>query len=230
MCGRFTLTLDPIELRQAFDLGEMPEEWLPRFNIAPSQPVAVVADAKTRNVVFMRWGLVPSWAKDISIGNRLINARSETLTEKPSFRTAFARRRCLVLADGFYEWKKSEKKGPSQPYYYQLRDGSPFAFAGLWETWQSPEDDDLKSCTIITTTANELVARVHDRMPVILNSQTGWQWLEGGSNEALMALLKPYPPGEMEAYPVSRMVNDPAKDGPELIRPLAGGYRDESQL
>lgn len=222
MCGRFTLTLDPIELRQAFDLGEMPEEWLPRFNIAPSQPVAVVADAKTRNVDFMRWGLVPSWAKDISIGNRLINARCETLTEKPSFRTAFARRRCLILADGFYEWKKSEKKGPSQPYYYRLRDGAPFAFAGLWETWQSPEGDGLKSCTIITTAANELVARVHDRMPVMLNPSTGWKWLEGGSNEELMTLLKPYPPGEMEAYPVSRMVNDPAKDGPELIRPPAG--------
>ena len=222
MCGRFTLTLDPIELRQAFDLGEMPEEWVPRFNIAPSQPVAVVADAKNRNVDFMRWGLVPSWAKDLSIGNRLINARSETLTEKPSFRTAFARRRCLILADGFYEWKKGEKKGPSTPYYYRLRDGAPFAFAGLWEYWQSPEGDGLKSCTIITTGANELVAQVHDRMPVILNPGTGWKWLESGTSEERMALLKPYPAGEMSAYPVSRMVNDPAKDSPELIRPLAG--------
>lgn len=220
MCGRFTLTLDPVELRQAFDLGEMPEEWIPRFNIAPSQPVAVVTDAKTRAIDFMRWGLVPSWAKDISIGNRLINARAETVTEKPSFRNAFARRRCLILADGFYEWQKKDKKGPSVPYYFHLKDKKPFAFAGLWEFWQSAEGDALKSCTIITTEPNQCVAPVHDRMPVILNTRTAWQWLDGGSPDDLMKLLRQYPAEEMEAYVVSRMVNDPGKDVAALIKPM----------
>lgn len=222
MCGRFTLTLDPVELRQAFDLGDMPEEWIPRYNIAPSQPVAVVADGKTRAVDFMRWGLVPSWAKDISIGNRLINARAETVMEKPSFRNAFARRRCLILADGFYEWQKKDKKGPSVPYYFHLEDKKPFAFAGLWEFWKSPEGDALKSCTIITTDANEVVAPVHDRMPVILNPTTAWQWLEDAPGEALAGMLRPYPAGEMGAYVVSRMVNDPGKDGPALVNPVTG--------
>lgn len=219
MCGRFTLTLDPVELRQAFDLGEMPEEWIPRFNIAPSQPVAVVTDSKTRVVDFMRWGLVPSWAKDISIGNKLINARAETVTEKPSFRNAFARRRCLILADGFYEWHKENKKGPSIPYFFHMKDRSPFAFAGLWEFWQSPEGDGLKTCTIITTEANECVAPVHDRMPVILKPDTGWKWLDGGPVEELTKMLRPFPAEEMAAYTVSRMVNDPGKDSPALIRP-----------
>lgn len=219
MCGRFTLTLDPVELRQAFDLGEMPEEWIPRFNVAPSQPVAVVKDANTRAVDFMRWGLVPSWAKDISIGNKLINARGETVDEKPSFRNAFARRRCLILADGFFEWQKKDKKSPSVPYYFHLYNKKPFAFAGLWEFWQSPEGDGLKTCTIITTDANACVAPVHDRMPVILNTQTAWDWLEAGSADALKKMLKPYPAEEMEAYAVSRMVNNPGKDVPALIKP-----------
>jgi putative SOS response-associated peptidase YedK len=219
MCGRFTLTLDPVELRQAFDLGEMPEEWIPRYNIAPTQPVAVVTDASARKVDFMRWGLVPSWAKDISIGSKLINARGETVAEKPSFRSAFARRRCLILADGFYEWQKTGTKSPSIPYYFRLEDGGPFAFAGLWEFWQSSEGDGLKTCTIITTEANARVAPVHDRMPVILNPQTTWAWLGEGSGEALVKLLKPYPAEEMVAYKVSRMVNDPGKDVAALIKP-----------
>ena len=219
MCGRFTLTLDPVELRQAFDLGEMPEEWIPRYNIAPTQPVAVVTDASARKVDFMRWGLVPSWAKDISIGSKLINARGETVAEKPSFRSAFARRRCLILADGFYEWQKTGTKSPSIPYYFRLEDGGPFAFAGLWEFWQSSEGDGLKTCTIITTEANARVAPVHDRMPVILNPQTSWAWLGEGSGEALVKLLKPYPAEEMVAYKVSRMVNDPGKDVAALIKP-----------
>jgi len=218
MCGRFTLTLDPIELRQAFDLSEMPEEWIPRFNIAPTQPVAVVKDAEARAVDFMRWGLVPSWAKDISIGNKLINARGETIMEKPSFRNAFAKRRCLVLADGFFEWQKKESKGPSVPYYIHLKNGSPFAFAGLWEIWRSTEGDELKTCTIITTSPNELVAPIHDRMPVMLKPDEGWAWLRGGASQQLVKLIRPFPSDEMEAYRVSRMVNDPGKDMPALIK------------
>ncbi|HAL16536.1 MAG TPA: hypothetical protein DCP32_07240 [Anaerolineaceae bacterium] len=219
MCGRVTLALDPIELRQAFGLSEMPEEWLPRYNIAPTQPVAVITDAAARTVEFMRWGLVPSWAKDISIGSKLINARAETVTEKPSFRSAFAHRRCLILADGFYEWQKTGTKSPSIPYYLHLTNGGPFAFAGLWEFWQSPEGDELKTCTIITTEANARVAPVHDRMPVILNPQTVWNWLRDGSNESLLKLLRPYPAEEMTAYRVSRMVNDPGKDVAALVKP-----------
>jgi len=217
MCGRFTLTLDPVMLRQAFDLGEMPPDWIPRYNIAPSQPVAVVADAKTRNVDFMRWGLVPSWAKDISIGNRLINARAETLAEKPSFRNALPRRRCLILADGFFEWSKA-KNGPSTPYYIQMADKSPFAFAGLWEIWHSSEVDLLKSCTIITCPPNERVAPIHDRMPVIFTPRDAWSWLEERPIAQLTALFKPFPAKDMVAYPVSRMVNDPKRDEPAIIR------------
>jgi len=218
MCGRFTLTLDPIELRQAFDLSEMPEEWIPRFNIAPTQPVAVVKDADTRAVDFMRWGLVPSWAKDISIGNKLINARGETIMEKPSFRNAFAKRRCLVLADGFFEWQKRDPKGPSVPYFIHLKNRSPFAFAGLWEFWRSAEGDELKTCTIITTSPNELVAPIHDRMPVMLKPAEGWAWLRGGTSQDLVKLIRPFPADEMEAYRVSRMVNDPGKDISALIK------------
>jgi putative SOS response-associated peptidase YedK len=222
MCGRFTLTLDPVMLRQAFDLGEMPPEWIPRYNIAPSQPVAVVADAQTRNVDFIRWGLVPSWAKDISIGNRLINARAETLAEKPSFRSALARRRCLILADGFFEWKKT-KDGPSIPYYIQMEDKSPFAFAGLWEVWHASEGDVLKSCTIITCPANTRVAPIHDRMPVIFTPRDAWGWLDERPIPELSSMLRPYNAEEMIAYPVSRMVNDPKRDEPAIIKPAEGG-------
>lgn len=224
MCGRFTLTLDPVMLRQAFDLGEMPPEWIPRYNIAPSQPVAVVTDVKTRAVDFMRWGLVPSWAKDISIGNRLINARAETLAEKPSFRAALARRRCLILADGFFEWKKA-KSGPSTPYYIQMEDKSPFAFAGLWEVCHSPEGDVLRSCTIITCPPNARVAPIHDRMPVIFNPRDAWGWLEERPVPELTAMLKPYNAEEMIAYPISRLVNEPNRDVPAIIRPAEGGLR-----
>ena len=219
MCGRYSLTLEPVELRQAFGLSMMPEEWVPRYNIAPTQPVAVITDAAARRVEFMRWGLVPSWAKDISIGSKLINARAETVTEKPSFRSAFVHRRCLILADGFYEWQKTGTKSPSVPYYFRLEDGGPFAFAGLWEFWQSPEGDELKTCTIITTEANDRVAPVHDRMPVILNPQIAWDWLSDGSNESLLKLLRPYPAEEMSAYRVSRLVNNTEKDTVALIKP-----------
>ncbi len=222
MCGRFTLTLDPVILRQAFDLGDMPPEWIPRYNIAPSQPVAVIADARTRGLDYMRWGLVPSWAKDISIGNRLINARAETLAEKPSFRAALARRRCLILADGFFEWKKA-KSGPSTPYFIQMEDKSPFAFAGLWEVWHAPEGDVLKSCTIITCPPNARVAPIHDRMPVIFNPRQAWNWLEEHPVAELSGMLKPYPAEEMTAYPIGRMVNDPKRDEPGIIQPAEGG-------
>jgi putative SOS response-associated peptidase YedK len=220
MCGRFILTLDPIELREAFDLGEFPPEWTPRYNIAPSQPIAVVHDLETRNVDFMRWGLVPSWAKDISIGNRMINARAETIAEKPSFRSAFTRRRCLILADGFYEWTKPDKAAGTLaiPHLFRLKDGSPFAMAGLWEIWESPEGDVLKTCTIVTTNANEVVAPIHERMPVVFDPAISWEWLQNRSQEDLVGMLQPFPSQGMVAHPVSRAVNDPKVDNPSVIK------------
>jgi putative SOS response-associated peptidase YedK len=222
MCGRFTLTLNVSSLQEELKLGDFPPDWGARYNIAPSQPVAVVTDANTRKIEFMRWGLVPSWAKDISIGNRLINARAETLLEKPSFRTAFQRRRCLILADGFYEWKKGDgKRGMNIPYFFQRAERKPFAFAGLWEFWQSPEGDSLLSCTLITTKPNELVAPIHDRMPVMLTGNNCWEWLLKSRTDDLTRLLAPFPAEEMIAYPVNRLVNDPSVDAPEVLLPLA---------
>jgi len=222
MCGRFSLALDPEELREVFGLVETPTLWIPRYNIAPTQPVAVITDAARPTLDYMRWGLVPSWAKDISIGQKLINARAETIREKPSFRSAFSRRRCLIPADGFFEWKKPEggKKLPAEPYYFRLRDGKPFAFAGLWEIWHSPEGDELKTCTILTTDANELVGTVHQRMPILFEVDEAWTWLQPLAADTLLALLKPFPAEKMEAYPVSRLVNDPKQDDPQCVQPI----------
>lgn len=224
MCGRFTLTLNTDPLQEELHLGNFPPNWdgTPRYNVAPSTPVAVVSDANTRDVEMMRWGLVPSWAKDVSIGNRLINARAETLLEKPSFRNAFQRRRCLILADGFFEWKKPEnKRDLTTPYYFQRDGRQPFAFAGLWEFWRSPEGEPLRSCTLITTTANSLVSPVHDRMPVMLTGENCWDWLEMTKVEDLQSLLLPFHADRMVCYPVSRLVNDPSVDAPEILLPLA---------
>jgi putative SOS response-associated peptidase YedK len=221
MCGRFTLTLDPGELQETLNLGEITFEYTPRYNIAPTQPVAIVRDAQARKVELFRWGLVPSWAKDISIGERLINARSETLGEKPSFRSAFAHRRCLILADGFYEWHRAQS-GPKVPYYFKLRSGKPFAFAGLWESWHSPKGDDLLTCTIITCAANALVAEHHERMPVILPLNVQYSWLAPQTPAVeLVSLFASYPPNDMVAYPVSKAVNSPENDTAECIKAIS---------
>jgi putative SOS response-associated peptidase YedK len=223
MCGRFTLTVDPDELQQRFGLSQPPPADLaPRYNIAPSQAVAVVANAPERKLELFQWGLIPSWAKDPKIGNKLINARAETLAEKPAFRTALKRRRCLVVADGFYEWKKLD--GRKQPMYIQLKDGRPFAFAGLWEVWRSPEGEPLKTCTIITTEPNTLLEDIHNRMPAILPPEAYDVWLAPGelSADAALPLLRPYDAAEMRAVPVSTRVNSPSDDSPELVLPLAG--------
>jgi len=219
MCGRFTISMDPDDLETLMDLTGFAGVWEPRFNVAPSQKIPVLTDATSRVVEYYKWGLIPSWAKDPSIGNRMINARAETLTEKPSFKQAFARRRCLILADGFYEWKKdASKKSPSQPYYFTLKDGSPFTFAGLWEAWNSPDGDIIKSATIITTSANEVVAPIHERMPVMLDVERCWDWLKPSGINDLQHILAPFPPDRMQARPVSRLVNDPEKDSVELLR------------
>lgn len=219
MCGRFTLTADSKKLTEAFAGYDIPAELPPRFNIAPSQPVAVIANNGRNKVEFFQWGLIPSWAKEPAIGNRMINARAETLAEKPSFKNAYKRRRCLVLSDGFYEWKKMN--GAKTPMYIRLASGEPFALAGLWELWHGPDDSTILSCTIITTTPNELLADIHNRMPVILPSAVYDRWLDPAecSPDQLNELLKPYPAARMTAYPVSTLVNNPKNDSPECVIP-----------
>ena len=221
MCGRFTMAMDAEGIQMALQLGQMPADWRRRYNIAPSQPIPCVTDPKLRNVVMLRWGLVPSWAKEASIGYKMINARSETAQEKPSFRQAFKQRRCLILADGFYEWDKLSGRA-KRPYYFTLRGGAPFAFAGLWESWQpreGPRDQaPLLTATILTTQANSLVGQYHERMPVMLSGDKLWDWLLETDPAALQALLRPYPAEEMQAWEVSNQVNRPAEDEPSLIR------------
>jgi putative SOS response-associated peptidase YedK len=223
MCGRYTITISADGAREDLGIVQMPQDYQPRYNVAPTQPVAVVVNALERKAEWMRWGLIPFWAKDPSIGSRLINARSETVSEKPAFKNAFAKRRCLVLADGFYEWQKgSGPKGRSQPFYFCRADSKPFAFAGLWEFWRSAEGDELRTCTIITCEANAVVRPVHERMPVMLSGESLWGWLSNQPTGELLGLLKPYPVDVMKAYPVSGMVNRPELDAPNLILPLAG--------
>lgn len=223
MCGRFTLKTDPQTLTEIFPGFEMPEELNPRYNIAPSQKVAVVPNKGENKVELFHWGLIPSWAKDPKIGNRMINARAETLAEKPSFRTPYKRRRCLILADGFYEWHQEPESSSKTPIYIRLKSGEPFAFAGLWEVWR-PSDDDapVLSCTIITTTPNSLMEKIHRRMPVILATDGYDQWLDPHEQppDRLNGLLTSYPAEEMTAYPVSRLVNSPKNDLPDCIRPV----------
>ena len=227
MCGRFTLKTDPETLTETFPGFTTPaaDEMSPRYNIAPSQQVAIVPNNGDKSVEFFRWGLIPSWAKDPKIGNRMINARSETLAEKPSFRTAYKRRRCLILSDGFYEWKAEPGSKTKTPFYIRLKSEKPFAFAGLWERWSPNIDDDpLLSCTIITTSPNTLMETIHRRMPVILEPDGYDQWLDPGdqSPRQLDGLLTQYPAEEMMAYPVSRLVNRPSNDSPDCIAPAEG--------
>ncbi len=222
MCGRFTLTIDPYHLQQAFPWAVIPDELIPRYNVAPAQPVAVIPNTPDRVAALYKWGLIPSWAKDPAIGDRMINARAETLAEKPSFKNAYRRRRCLVLADGFYEWRQNPDLKSKTPMYIRLKTSQPFAFAGLWESWKQPDGTDLRTCTIITTQPNELMQTIHNRMPVILPASAYEEWLsvEDRQPDQLNGLLVPYPADEMEAYPVSRMVNSPETDKPELIVPV----------
>lgn len=221
MCGRFTITLDPADLQQEFNLGEISGEWKPRYNVAPTQNVPVVKESQKRDVEMMHWGLIPFWAKEKSIGERMINARAETLMEKPAFRQAFKQRRCLILADGFFEWQRKDPKIPKVPMYFQLKNGTPFAFAGLWESWHENPETELHSCTIITCTPNELVGKIHNRMPVIFDKDHCWQWLEEQDITRLESLLIPYPAEKMQAITIGRQVNNPKEDNPDVIRPLA---------
>ncbi len=222
MCGRFTLGVDATTLAAQFGLFE-PPAWTPRYNIAPTQEVLVVvrpSESTARQGRLLRWGLIPGWAEGPAVGSRMINARAETVATKPAFRTAFRERRCLVLADGFYEWQKQAPR--KQPFYIHCRDDQPFAFAGLWERWVPPEGQPVDSCTILTTVANDLIRPLHLRMPVILAPEAYTRWLDPivHERERLQPLLCPYPAEEMTAYPVSTRVNSPTHDSPALVEPL----------
>lgn len=220
MCGRFTLSQSSEIIAKTFHLAEVPT-LEPRYNIAPTQMIATVLqiEQNERQFQLLRWGLIPSWAKDAAMGTRLINARAETVAEKPSFRSAFRHRRCLVIADGFYEWQRQERK--KQPFYFRLKDGQLFAFAGLWERWQDPNGNAIASCTILTTEANELLSPIHDRMPVILAPKDYDLWLTDIQNPTnLQHLLRPYKAEAMTSYAVSTNVNNPANNSPECINSL----------
>ncbi len=223
MCGRFTLSQTTDVIAAAFQVSTMPL-LEPRYNISPTQAAPVVfrlTNSPARQFTYMHWGLIPSWANDAKMGARLINARSETVAEKPSFRAAFKRRRCLVIADGFYEWQRLDRG--KQPFYIHLGDRQPFGFAGLWEHWQSADGSEIKSCTILTTAPNELLSPIHNRMPVILNSDDYDLWLDPDVShpKQLQLLLRPYPPEAMTCYPVSSVVNSARHDRPECIHPIA---------
>jgi putative SOS response-associated peptidase YedK len=198
---------------------EVPDLFTPRYNIAPSQNVPIVRQVTAREMVMVRWGLVPSWTDDLKIGYKLINARGETVATTPGYRSAFRHRRCLIPADGFYEWKKVGKT--KQPFHIHLTDNSPFAFAGLWEYWESAEGESVESCTIVTTTANELIKPLHDRMPVILDPENYDRWLDSQFHdpEALQALLVPYSDEAMTAVSVSSFVGNARHEGPQCLEP-----------
>ena len=220
MCGRYTYFPGEFsDLRLTWNVEEI-FGLKPQYNIAPSQeaPVIVQADAKLKIELF-RWGLIPSWAQDPAVGKKMINARAETLGEKPAFKNLLGTRRCLVLADGFYEWRK-EGKG-KVPMRFKLKSGEPFTFAGLWDSWKQPDGNLLCTYTIITTEPNDVLRPIRNRMPVILNNDDALKWL--ALDDAIahaLALLKPYPSSEMEGYDVSPLVNNPRNDSPECIQPL----------
>ena len=220
MCERYSLIADIGELQERFGFDGSELTHVPRYNVAPTQMALAVTNGGRRWGSYMRWGLIPSWAKSAAVGSRMINARAESLDKRPSFRTALQRRRCLVLADGFYEW---ERKGSGRrPMRIVMASGEPFAFAGLWDAWRDPKGEVVRSCTIITTGANELLSPIHDRMQVILPRELGSLWLDHDIQNyaALADILRPYPAKTMEAYEVSTLVNSPANDTPELVVPV----------
>jgi len=227
MCGRFALT---VNLNKAQEIlpgltadNEIREAFRPRYNIAPSQPVLTILNDARKELRFTSWGLIPHWAKDTAIGKKMINARAETLSDKPSFRTPFRKNRCLIVADGFYEWKKESSKAKT-PYFIRMKNRQPFAFAGLWDRWVNKEDerDIILSSTIITTEPNQLVAGIHNRMPVILHPDFYELWLNPHEEppDTLSTCLKPYNAFEMEAYRISKAINSPANDSPDCIQSL----------
>ena len=217
MCGRFAF-FSPREAVQEYFGIDVPFALEPRYNVAPSQEIAVIrqpADTEPE-AAMLKWGLVPFWAKDAAIGARMINARAETVAQKPAFRQAFKRRRCVILADGFYEWHTED--GRKTPYFISLKTDRPFAMPGLWESWDKTDQPPLQTCAIITTTASKSIGKLHDRMPVILDGPTATDWIRAERNpDALIEMLKSYDDEDIQAWPVNRTVNNPANQGPTLI-------------
>jgi putative SOS response-associated peptidase YedK len=233
MCGRYRLSRSKHIIEEHFDSVSGEEDWSPRYNIAPTQPVPIVRQnpkERVRQMSLVRWGLIPSWAKDMSGSAMMINARSETATTKPAFRDALSNRRCLVPADAFYEWRKTGKT--KLPYCFEVNDGELFAFAGLWDRWKDPNGTWLRSCSILTTTPNVVTSAVHDRMPVILDPDCYDLWLDPGMHDARVVsdLLKPYNARLMRSYPVSTRVNQANNDDPECALPVESETSPQGQL
>jgi putative SOS response-associated peptidase YedK len=231
MCGRFTLHHATEDVAERFAVEQTLLELKPRFNIAPSQPVAAIVQRESRVLQELKWGLVPSWARDPAIGNRLINARAETLADKPAFRSAFARGRCLIPASGYYEWKREGRS--RTPMLVRRHGGEPFLMAGLYERWPTPEEGVLRSCTIITTEPNEVAALVHHRMPAILTEGAAEVWMdrEFTDVEALRRILRPYPLSDLVVHPVSDRVNRATDDDRTMIEPVdPPAPEEDSQL
>jgi putative SOS response-associated peptidase YedK len=222
MCGRFVFHADWNVVQQEFSLASSPVDFAARYNIAPTQHVPVITNENPHELSLYRWGLIPSWAKDAAIGNKMINARADGIDEKPSYRSAFKRRRCIVPASGFYEWQKGEGKTKT-PMFIHLKDQDVFGLAGLWEVWKNADGEILRTFTIITTDANDFMRPIHDRMPVILHRKDYEKWLAPDEVPAdkLLPLLKPFESSKMTAYEVSRAVNTPSIDEPQLIEPVA---------
>ncbi len=222
MCGRFArFSIKPVIIEE-FGVEEIGIDFEQEYNITPGNNVISVIGGEKRRLTSFKWGLVPSWSKDPSIGNKMINARSETISEKPSFRNAFKKRRCLVIADGFYEWQKREKS--KYPFYISLKSSKPFGFAGLNERWTSPSGEELNTCTIITCQPNSLLLSIHNRMPVIVKKEDEDLWLncENSEDSRINDILKPYDSDLLEAFEVSKFVNSPANNSPDCIKPFEG--------
>jgi len=225
MCGRFTLAKETAELTALLPNVDCNDWTTPRFNIAPTQEIAVITNLRPSKLAIVKWGLIPFWAKDESIGAKMINARAETLAEKPAFRKLVNRRRCVILADGFYEWQSAPGTTGKRPHYFHLKDRSVFGFAGLWDEWSDPQKGTITSCTIITTQANQLVRQAHSRMAVMLDPVLFPQWLDLSRklDSDVAPLLGSYPADKMAMLPVSRRVNNVSVDSPMLIAPIQPG-------
>ena len=220
MCGRYGLVLSGQDIEGAFDVSLDPSWIFPRYNVAPGQEVLAITNDRERRAEMLWWGLIPEGTKDPKGGKKPINARGETVAEKWPFGMAFARRRCLVVADSYYEWRKGGKT--RIPHRVRLKSGQPFALAGLWETWRSPDGHEVRTCCIVTTLPNDLIALIHDRMPVMLSQDAQSMWLERAATSAdLRELLVPYPAGDMEAYEIPPMINNWRNDTPAVIEPVA---------
>lgn len=217
MCGRYSFAVDDALIWERFGVRVQTAIYKASYNCAPSQRLAILSGQEPLTLNYFRWGLIPSWARDAAIGNKMINARSETILEKPAFNQAFLKRRCLVPADSFYEWTKNPGK---TPYRILLKNSPCFSMAGIWEQWKNNDGEVIRSFAILTTQANRLIAPLHDRMPVILHREEERFWLTPLPETGLIAMLKPFPPELMEAYPISNIVNAPKNNSPEIHAPL----------